>query len=151
MTEISHEHDQNRNHFCSTDFSPAGHLILLGKCWPFGCLGRPREKAIRAATRPLVRGILFGPEAYRSAALTSRKVANLIPAEPVPHYLHHESTWERLAALFFSAERAIVATTGTAAIPIIELVISRKSSHRMIVIDRRAGSKALNGYAQPKS
>jgi len=104
----------------------------------FWLLGSPR-KAIRAATRLWVRGVLFGLRHIVGLRYVE-KGRDLIPAEPCLIICNHESTWETLAALVLFPDVAIVAKQELLRIPIIGWYL-RKSP--MIVIDRESGSKAL--------
>ena len=101
-------------------------------------VGSPR-KAIRAATRLWVRGVLFGLK--HVVGLDYVEVGReLIPAEPCLIVCNHQSTWETLAFLVLFPDVAIVAKQELLRIPIIGWYL-RKSP--MIIIDRESGSKAL--------
>ncbi|WP_249219181.1 lysophospholipid acyltransferase family protein [Loktanella sp. SALINAS62] len=104
----------------------------------FWLSGSPR-KAIRAATRLWVRGILFGLKHIVGLGYVE-KGRDLIPDEPCLIVCNHQSTWETLAALVLFPDVAIVAKHELLQIPIIGWYL-RKSP--MIIIDRESGSKAF--------
>ena len=104
----------------------------------FWLVGSPR-KAIRAATRLWVRGVLFGLK--HVVGLDYVEVGrDLIPAKPCLIVCNHQSTWETLAFMALFPDVAIVAKQELLRIPIIGWYL-RKSP--MIIIDRESGSKAL--------
>ena len=104
----------------------------------FWLVGSPR-KAIRAATRLWVRGVLFGLK--HVVGLDYVEVGrDLIPAKPCLIVCNHQSTWETLAFIALFPDVAIVAKQELLRIPIIGWYL-RKSP--MIIIDRESGSKAL--------
>ncbi|GEO86492.1 MULTISPECIES: lysophospholipid acyltransferase family protein [Alphaproteobacteria] len=104
----------------------------------FWLVGSP-GKAIRAATRVWVRGVLFALKhvARLDYVETGR---DLIPAEPCLIVCNHQSTWETIAFLVLFPDVAIVAKQELLRIPIVSWYL-RKSP--MIIIDRETGSKAL--------
>ncbi|MFZ3584648.1 lysophospholipid acyltransferase family protein [Loktanella sp. DJP18] len=104
----------------------------------FWLAGSPR-KAIRAATRLWVRGVLFGLK-HVVGLDYAEAGRDMILAEPCLIVCNHQSTWETLAFLVLFPDVAIVAKQELLRIPIIGWYL-RKSP--MIIIDRESGSKAL--------
>jgi 1-acyl-sn-glycerol-3-phosphate acyltransferase len=104
----------------------------------FWLVGSPR-KAIRAATRLWVRGVLFGLKHVVGLDYVETG-RDLIPSEPCLIVCNHQSTWETLAFLVLIPDVAIVAKRELLRIPIIGWYL-RKSP--MVIIDRESGSKAL--------
>jgi len=120
-----------------------GFLVGWTACFALGVLvfwlvGSPR-KAIRAATRLWVRGVLFGLKHIVGLNYVEEG-RDLIPAEPCLIVCNHQSTWETLAFLVLCPDVAIVAKQELLQVPIIGWYL-RKSP--MIIIDRENGSKAL--------
>lgn len=97
------------------------------------------QKAIRAASRLWVRGVLFKLK-YIVGLNYAEKNRDLIPEDPCLIVCNHQSTWETLAFLVLFPDVAIIAKQELLRIPIISWYL-RKSP--MIIIDRESGSKAL--------
>jgi 1-acyl-sn-glycerol-3-phosphate acyltransferase len=120
-----------------------GFLACWTSCFALGAIvfwlaGSPK-KAIRAASRLWVRGVLFKLK-YIVGLDYAEKNRDLIPPEPCLIVCNHQSTWETLAFLVLFPDVAIVAKQELLRIPIISWYL-RKSP--MIIIDRESGSKAL--------